>query len=224
MEFAVAIVLILLGLNAAASLVRGAATRVRGGSNSREDSLVVHSHAHTHDGAMHSHPHVHADLHGHDHEAVDDATHHDHRIDADRLPSFAARRPLLRSFAVGLVHGLAGSAAIALLVLSAIPESAVGDALPRDFLRRHDYRHGIDHDRDRHADHGRVAADVVASPAAGHRLRTAEFRLRPVPRLPDRYRRSSLQARLRSGFRNERSIAVVEQSQTPPRVRLKIAS
>jgi hypothetical protein len=37
------------------------------------------------------------------------------------LPSFAARRPLLRSFAVGLVHGLAGSAAIALLVVSAIP-------------------------------------------------------------------------------------------------------
>jgi high-affinity nickel-transport protein len=29
---------------------------------------------------------------------------------------------LLRSFAVGLVHGLAGSAALALLVLSAIPE------------------------------------------------------------------------------------------------------
>ncbi len=120
MEFAVAIVLILLGINAAASLVRGAATRVRGGS-SREDSLVVHSHAHAHSGAMHSHPHVHADLQGHDHEAVDDATHHDHRIDADRLPSFAARRPMLRSFAVGLVHGLAGSAAIALLVLSAIP-------------------------------------------------------------------------------------------------------
>jgi hypothetical protein len=34
----------------------------------------------------------------------------------------AARRPFLRSFAVGLVHGLAGSAAIALIILSAIPE------------------------------------------------------------------------------------------------------
>jgi hypothetical protein len=34
----------------------------------------------------------------------------------------AARRPCLRSFAVGLVHGLAGSAAIALVVLSAIPQ------------------------------------------------------------------------------------------------------
>ncbi len=117
MEFAVAIVLILLGVNAAASLVRGATTRMRGDS-SRDDGLVVHAHAHAHHDAMHSHPHVHADLHGHDHEDIDDA-HHDHRI--DRLPSFAARRPMLRSFAVGLVHGLAGSAAIALLVLSAIP-------------------------------------------------------------------------------------------------------
>ena len=32
------------------------------------------------------------------------------------------RRPFFRSFAVGLVHGLAGSAAIALVVLSAIPQ------------------------------------------------------------------------------------------------------
>ena len=120
MEFAVAIVLILLGVNAAASLVRGATTRMRGDS-SRDDGLVVHAHAHAHHDATHSHPHVHADLHGHDHEDADDATHHDHRIDADGLPSFAARRPMLRSFAVGLVHGLAGSAAIALLVLSAIP-------------------------------------------------------------------------------------------------------
>ena len=120
MEFAVAIVLILLGVNAAASLVRGATTRMRGGS-SRDDGLVVHAHAHAHHDAIHSHPHVHADLHGHDHEDFDDAAHHDHRIDTDRLPSFAARRPMLRSFAVGLVHGLAGSAAIALLVLSAIP-------------------------------------------------------------------------------------------------------
>lgn len=36
--------------------------------------------------------------------------------------TLAARRPFLRSFAVGLVHGLAGSAAIALVVLSAIPQ------------------------------------------------------------------------------------------------------
>ena len=116
MEFAVAVVLILLGIGAAASLVRKGANRMRGTSSQSED-FVVHAHAHTHDGATHVHPHVHVG----DHEDNNDATHRDHRIQADVLPSFAARSPLLRSFAVGLVHGLAGSAAIALLVLSAIP-------------------------------------------------------------------------------------------------------
>ena len=119
MEFAVAVVLILLGVGAAASLVRKGARRMRGASP-QPDELLVHAHAHTHDGATHVHPHVHIGHHE-DHEDIDDATHRDHRIPADALPSFAARRPLLRSFAVGLVHGLAGSAAIALLVLSAIP-------------------------------------------------------------------------------------------------------
>jgi hypothetical protein len=117
MEFAVAIVLILLGVGAAAGLVRIAAARMRGGSSLRED-LVVHAHTHTHDGATHAHPHVHV---GHL-EEVEHAMHHDHRIPVEALPSFRARRPMLRSFGVGLVHGLAGSAAIALLVLSAIPD------------------------------------------------------------------------------------------------------
>jgi ABC-type nickel/cobalt efflux system permease component RcnA len=120
MEFAVAVVLILLGVGAAASLVRKGARRMRGASP-QPDELLVHAHAHTHDGATHVHPHVHIGDHEDAHEDIDDMTHRDHRIPADVLPPFAARRPLLRSFAVGLVHGLAGSAAIALLVLSAIP-------------------------------------------------------------------------------------------------------
>jgi high-affinity nickel-transport protein len=118
MEFAVAMVLILLGAGSAASLVRNAATRLRAGSSS-DDGLMVHAHAHAHGDARHSHPHVHLGPHE---EGPNEAKHHDHRIVADELSSFAARRPLLRSFAVGLVHGLAGSAAIALLVLSAIPQ------------------------------------------------------------------------------------------------------
>jgi hypothetical protein len=117
MEFAVAVVLILLGAGAAAGLVRNAATRVFGGS-SKDERLIVHAHAHAHDGGVHVHPHVHVAAHEHD----DDATHYDHRIALDGSLTLAARRPLLRSFAVGLVHGLAGSAAIALLVLSAIPD------------------------------------------------------------------------------------------------------
>jgi high-affinity nickel-transport protein len=117
MEFAVAVVLIMLGVGSAASLIRKAATRMRA-SSSEDEGLLVHAHAHAHDGAVHLHSHVHV----HAHEDSDDATHHDHFIPAGTLPPFAARRPLLRSFAVGLVHGLAGSAAIALLVLSAIPQ------------------------------------------------------------------------------------------------------
>jgi len=117
MEFAVAVVLIMLGVGAAASLMRKAATRMRA-SLSEQEGLVVHAHAHAHGDAVHLHSHVHVGSR----ENIDDAMHHDHRISADRLPPFAARRPLLRSFAVGLVHGLAGSAAIALLVLSAIPQ------------------------------------------------------------------------------------------------------
>ena len=56
MEFAVAIVLIMLGVGAAASLVRKGASRMRGGSSS-DEGLIVHAHTHTHDGEMHAHPH-----------------------------------------------------------------------------------------------------------------------------------------------------------------------
>jgi ABC-type nickel/cobalt efflux system permease component RcnA len=116
MEFAVAVVLILLGAGATASLMRGLVARMR--RSTEPESLLVHAHAHAHDEIVHIHPHVHLGAR----ETADDAPHSDHRIPADRIPSFAARRPILRSFGVGLVHGLAGSAAIALLVLSAIPQ------------------------------------------------------------------------------------------------------
>jgi ABC-type nickel/cobalt efflux system permease component RcnA len=122
MEFAVAVMLILLGVGAAAGVMRHFARRLF--ADSAHGSLFVHSHSHTHSDVTHAHPHVHpAHLRLHS-----DA--HDHRLDPPndepnllrKTPSFAARRPLLRSFSVGLVHGLAGSAAIALLVLAAIPQ------------------------------------------------------------------------------------------------------
>jgi hypothetical protein len=120
MEFAVAIVLILLGLRAAGDFVSGVHRRVFGDA---DDSLIVHAHPHSHGGGSHSHRHVHALNYDHDVAAPDAGQlHRDHLLPADAAATFAGRRPLLRSFAVGLVHGLAGSAAIALLVLSAIPE------------------------------------------------------------------------------------------------------
>jgi sulfite exporter TauE/SafE len=62
----------------------------------------VHLHVHEHGGRAHAHPHLHD---GESEEAPH--THHGLRLDA-------------RTLAVGVVHGLAGSAALMLLILSAI--------------------------------------------------------------------------------------------------------
>ncbi|MGH7932635.1 MAG: high-affinity nickel-transport family protein [Candidatus Binataceae bacterium] len=135
MEFAVALVLILLGLSSANALMRKLLARIGWAhAEPAASTLVVHSHPHTHDGSIHRHPHVHADIHAHAHaEGVPHrhphaATHaapaHQHIMPPGvLLPGLTARRPLLKSFGVGLVHGLAGSAAIALLVLGAIPQA-----------------------------------------------------------------------------------------------------
>ena len=120
MEFAVAVVLILLGVGAAASTMRKLAAQLRGRSTDQErahEHPVVHAHRHAHGDTVHSHPHVHTAAG----ENINDSFDHEHRIPRGELPAFSSRRPLLRSFGVGLVHGLAGSAAIALLVLGAIP-------------------------------------------------------------------------------------------------------
>jgi len=121
MEFAVAIVLILLGLGAFASLVELVVRHITGTPRAVDQPLVVHSHAHGHGFGPHRHPHVHPDS-GEHHRPEQVALHHEHSLPVGALSSFAIRRPLLRSFDIGLVHGLAGSAAIALLVLSAIPQ------------------------------------------------------------------------------------------------------
>jgi high-affinity nickel permease len=67
-------------------------------------SAALHRHLHAHDGAVHAHRHLHVHGLGR-HEGLLHALAH------------AGRRP----FAVGLVHGLAGSAALSLVVLAAIP-------------------------------------------------------------------------------------------------------
>jgi MFS family permease len=69
-----------------------------------------HIHAHSHGGRAHVHPHI------HDREAeTDNHTHHGYQ---------SSMRPLF----VGMVHGLAGSAALMLLVLSTISSPLVGFA------------------------------------------------------------------------------------------------
>lgn len=113
MEFTVAIVLILLGI----SVLAHSSPRVTNwlGLKRKDDEWLAHSHAHEHDGATHAHPHAHP--HG-------DA--HSHRSHLLPKPARFARGSLERAFGVGLVHGLAGSAAIALLVLGAIPDPMWG--------------------------------------------------------------------------------------------------
>jgi hypothetical protein len=122
MELAVAIALIVLGLGAVGALMRRIVSRLFGAPPSEirapaeawPGDLTVHSHVHTHDRLTHRHPHVHRD--------AERELHQVHVLAPAAVAPPASRHPLLRSFGVGLVHGLAGSAAIALLVLSAIPE------------------------------------------------------------------------------------------------------
>jgi high-affinity nickel permease len=113
MEFSVGLVLILLGLPALSVLLKGLAGRLGlwhtdGGAR----NVQVHSHVHHHDSAVHRHIHV--------HDAESELGHQSHLF-AHRT-DLPASRSALKSFGVGLVHGLAGSAAIALVVLSAIPQ------------------------------------------------------------------------------------------------------
>jgi high-affinity nickel-transport protein len=105
MEFAVAIMLILLGvLN-----LTGAMSRI---TERLTPPAPLHGHEHAHLHAHQTgdepHPHGHAHLHG-------------HGSDPGLLATFGWYQ-LARPLVVGLVHGLAGSAAIALLVLAGISD------------------------------------------------------------------------------------------------------
>jgi ABC-type nickel/cobalt efflux system permease component RcnA len=66
---------------------------------------AYHVHLHAHDGRPHMHVHSHADERGHGHE-------------------HAVRTPA-QAFAIGLVHGTAGSAGVAVLLIAAIPSTTV---------------------------------------------------------------------------------------------------
>jgi len=112
MEFSVALMLIVLGAMNVAAFLRATPLIAAGADTGAE---ILHSHAHTHGDYIHSHTHRHSP------EA------HPHRPDStplallDRLfGKLALYRPV-RPFIVGVVHGLAGSAAVALLVLTTIP-------------------------------------------------------------------------------------------------------
>jgi sulfite exporter TauE/SafE len=75
---------------------------------------VVHSHPHNHGDYIHNHPHSHGpETHPHSPDDTPLAW-------MDRLFGKISLYQYLRPFVVGVVHGLAGSAAVALLVLTTI--------------------------------------------------------------------------------------------------------
>jgi high-affinity nickel-transport protein len=104
MELAVAIMLVALGGMNILSFLRAVP----------RDLPLVHSHAHSHDGHVHTHSHAH--LPGWACEPAESEP----TNAVDRLLSRFHIYQYLRPLLIGIVHGLAGSAAVALLVLSTI--------------------------------------------------------------------------------------------------------
>jgi high-affinity nickel-transport protein len=120
MELAVGVMLVILGLLTLTGMGRVLRDAIAPGR-----PLLEHAHAHGHDLAVHDHAHAHGDYvhqHAHGHEA------RDHGHPADQTPLARLDRTLgalslyqwLRPLVVGIVHGLAGSATVALLVLAAV--------------------------------------------------------------------------------------------------------
>jgi ABC-type nickel/cobalt efflux system permease component RcnA len=113
MELSVALMLVILGLMNLISFWR-TAKNISPENQHSAKSEIVHAHPHAHGDYIHTHPH------GHSPEA------HPHRNDRtplalldrmfDRVGFYQQMRPLI----IGIVHGLAGSAAVALLVLTTI--------------------------------------------------------------------------------------------------------
>jgi high-affinity nickel permease len=103
MEFGVAAMLIILGINVLWKVFKGE---------------VVHIHAHDHHGHKHIHPHIHPVTTDHLHPVT--PSHHESiRVRfMRRLLKDASQN--MRSIFVGVLHGLAGSAALMLIVLSTI--------------------------------------------------------------------------------------------------------
>ena len=107
-EFVVAVALVVLGLLNLTGIMKRIMTKL-------EALRPLHTHLHFHGAAhvhMHNHPeHFHEDPGSH--EAVAEFIYHHGVVQ------------LLRPFIVGLIHGLAGSAAVALLVLGSISDERV---------------------------------------------------------------------------------------------------
>ena len=97
LEFAVAVMLVILGANLLWKIRKGA---------------TLHYHTHEHHHRLHIHPHLHE-------HAVPDHSHEQASQDHHTV------KPSKKPFFVGMVHGMAGSAALMLVVLAAISSRLV---------------------------------------------------------------------------------------------------
>ena len=123
MEFDVGIMLVLLGVLTLTGIGRAVGAAHAHAGVPGGHALDLHDHLHAHGDYVHRHPHGHGPAaHGHAEAHTPLA-----RLDRSGLGRIAFYQ-WLRPFAVGLVHGLAGSAAVALMVLSIIrePVAALG--------------------------------------------------------------------------------------------------
>jgi high-affinity nickel-transport protein len=127
MEFAVGVMLVLLGLFTLAAVARQAREALAlhlmhgsaHGAHTHADA-AGHMHVHTHGDYVHSHPHGHGEgAHGHHEQSTPQAW-------LDRRFGGLGFYQIVRPLVVGIVHGLAGSAAVALLVLTAIRDPLWG--------------------------------------------------------------------------------------------------
>jgi ABC-type nickel/cobalt efflux system permease component RcnA len=98
LEFGVALMIIALGVNAVARALRGRAD--------------AHLHRHRHGGVEHAH------IHFHEQDS--------YQVEGEAGHTHAVTRVGLKPVLVGAMHGLAGSAALTLLVLAQIDSAALG--------------------------------------------------------------------------------------------------
>jgi len=109
MELSVGLMLVLLGVINVVAFMRSLPAAAEAG-----EGIAVHSHAHTHGDYIHTHPHSHTpEKHPHAGDKTPLAW-------MDRVFGKIGLYQQVRPLVIGIVHGLAGSAAVALLVLTTI--------------------------------------------------------------------------------------------------------
>jgi ABC-type nickel/cobalt efflux system permease component RcnA len=114
MELSVAVMLIVLGLINVAGFLR---SMPAASLHTHEAGKAIHSHPHSHGDYIHNHPHAHdPEVHPHSPDQTPLAS-------LDRIFGRVGVYQYFRPLVVGIVHGLAGSAAVALLVLTTIRNS-----------------------------------------------------------------------------------------------------